>query len=120
MDMMVLRKRLSTFFTEKGYVKNVSNELLLDILKAWEGWTGKSREFYQGLGVRRQTMAILIKKAKRLSREGAGNEFREINPETILGPPSREVTGIEITWDTGKVIRFPNVDQLIDFLKKVA
>src|SRR5690348_13464173 len=111
MDMIVLKKRLSTFFTDKGYLKNVSDELLLDILKAWEAWTGKPKEFYEGLGVKRQTMAIMIRKAKRLSREGAGSEFRELNVQSMLGHSPGGTIGIEVTWDSGKVIRFPNVDQ---------
>lgn len=119
-DMIILKKRLSTFLTDKGYLKNVSDELLLDVLKAWESWTGKPREFYGGLGVGRQTMANIIKKAKRLSRDGSSSEFREVNVESILGPSSGGIVAIEVTWDNGKVIRFPNVDQLIDFLKKVA
>ena len=64
----------------------VSDELLLDILRSWESWTNKSKEFYSGLGVTRQTMANMIKKAKKLSREGAGGEFKEMNIESILGP----------------------------------
>ena len=120
MDLMILKKRLSTFRTDGGQVRGVSDELLLDILKAWESWTGKAKDFYAGLGLAQQSLANMIKKAKKLSRNGAGGEFKEINIESMLGPSPGGIVGIEVTWDSGKVIRFPNVDQLVDFLKKVA
>jgi hypothetical protein len=120
MDLMILRKRLSTFKTDSGRVQNVSNELLLDILRAWESWTGKAKEFHTGLGLPQQSLANMIKKAKKLSREGAMSDFKEVNIESMLGPSPSAIVGIEVTWDNGKVIRFPSVDQLIDFLKKVA
>lgn len=119
MDMIVMKKRLSTFRTEGGKLRNVSDEVLLDLLRSWESWTGKAKEFYGGLGVSKQSMANMIKKAKKLSRNGVGGEFKEINFESIVGPSSG-VVAIEVSWDSGKVIRFPSVDQLIDFLKKVA
>jgi hypothetical protein len=120
METIILKKRLSTFLTDQGRLKNVSDELLIELLRSWEKWTGQARDFYEGLGVSKQAMATLIGKAKRLSREGSGGEFKEINIESILGSSSGGVTAIELMWDNGKVIRFPHVDQLIDFLKKVA
>jgi hypothetical protein len=120
MDLMILKKRLSTFRTDGGQVRGVSDELLLDILKAWESWTGKAKDFYAGLGLPQQSLANMIKKAKKLSRAGTVSDFKEVNIESILGGPSGTIVAIEVTWDNGKIIRFPHVDQLIDFLKKVA
>lgn len=120
MDLIILKKRLSTFRNDEGRLSNVSDELLLDILKTWESWTGKPKDLQVGLGLSRQQMAIMIKKAKKLSRNGAGGDFKEINFESIVGPNPGGIVAIEVTWDSGKVIRFPSVDQLIDFLKKVA
>jgi hypothetical protein len=120
MDLIVLKKRLSTFRTEGGQVRGVSNEVLMDILKTWEAWTGKPRELYEGLGVCRQSFSNMIKKAKQLARENATSEFKEVNIESILGQTPGTIVAIEVTWDSGKVIRFPSVDQLVDFLKKVA
>jgi hypothetical protein len=117
---MILKKRLSTFKSDGGRVQGVSDELLLDILKAWESWTGKAKEFHSGLGLPQQSLANMIKKAKKLSREGAVSDFKEVNIESVLGGGSGTIVAIEVTWDNGKVIRFPHVDQLIDFLKKVA
>jgi hypothetical protein len=51
MESTILKKRLSTFKTEKGTLKNVSDELLIDILRSWESWTGNSRDFYTSIGV---------------------------------------------------------------------
>ncbi len=120
MDLIILKKRLSTFRTEGGQVRGVSTEVLLDILKAWEEWTGKPGELYKGLGVCRQSFSNMIKKAKQLTRDGAVSDFKEVNIESILGQAPGGIVAIEVTWDSGKIIRFPNVDQLIDFLKKVA
>ena len=120
MDLIILKKRLSTFKTDEGRLSHVSDEVLLDLLKTWESWTGKPGELHRSLGLTRQQMAILIKKAKKLSRNGAGSEFKEVNLEAMLGSTPGGIVAIEVTWDSGKVIRFPSVDQLIDFLKKVA
>src|SRR5262249_17527577 len=119
-DLIILKKRLSTFKSNEGRLSQVSDELLLDILRAWESWTGKAKELYEGLGLSKQQMAIMIKKAKKLNRSGARSEFKEIQLESIVGGTPGSIVAIEVTWDSGKVIRFPNVDQLIDFLKKVA
>ena len=120
MDLMILKRRLSTFKTDGGRVQGVNDELLLDILRAWESWTGKAKEFYSGLGLSQQSVSNMMRKAKKLSRDGATSEFKEVNIESMLGPAPGAIIGIEVTWDNGKVIRFPHVDQLIDFLKKVA
>ena len=121
MDNTILKKRLSTFRTEKGVLKNVSDELLIDILRAWEGWPGNSKDFYTSIGVSFKQMAKLMGKAKKLHREGRfpESEFKEIrvesSPSAFTGPCS-----IELSWEQGKVIRFGQVEQLVDFLKKVA
>lgn len=120
MDMIILKKRLSTFRTDGGSLSKVSDELLIDLLRAWESWTGKGNEFYGGLGVSKQSMSNMIRKAKKLNRDGVRSEFKEMNIESIIGSAPGGIVAIEVTWDSGKVIRFPSVDQLVDFLKKVA
>jgi hypothetical protein len=122
-DMAVLQKKISTFKTEKGRLTKVSDELLMEILVAWEEWTGSKNAFYKALGVSHTKMAKVIGKAKKLKREGHFpiEEFKEIKvggggSVSGLAPCS----GVEVTWDGGKLIRFAAVDQLIDFLKKVA
>lgn len=123
MDLEILKKRLSSYRTPKGKITRVPDELLVDILVAWEQWTGPGSGFYAALGADHRKMAGLIGRAKKLKREGFFPEeaFKEIkltDPNTTpnLGP----CQGIEIAWDSGKLIRFNQVDQLVEFLKKVA
>ncbi len=121
MDLVVLKKKLSTFRSEKGKLMNVSDELLYELLVAWEGWTGPASGFYSAIGADHRKMAKLIGRAKRLKREGVfpSEEFKEIK---ISDPPtgiaSGPCQGMEILWDNGKIIRFSQVEFLIDFLKK--
>lgn len=121
MDNTVLKKRLSTYKTESGVLKNVSDELLIDILRAWESWPGNAKDFYTSIGASWKQMAKLMGKAKKLHREGRfpESEFKEVKvlDSALAGVPC---TGIELVWDQGKLIRFVAVEQLVDFLKKVA
>lgn len=125
MDLVVLKKKLSTFRTESGKLTKVSDELLIDILLAWEEWTGPASGFYSALGADHRKMAKLIGRAKKLKREGhfPESEFKEIkvvDGATAMMGPLPPCRGIEIAWDNGKLIRFSQVEQLVDFLKKVA
>lgn len=123
MDLEILKKKVSSYRSDGGRVRNVSDELLLELLDAWEQWTGPARGFYTALGVSAKGISSIIGKAKKLKREGFPNgDFKEIKIDgTGLSPsPSGPCTGIELSWDQGKVIRFPQVDQLVEFLKKVA
>jgi hypothetical protein len=123
MDLEILKKKISTFRGDGGKVRKVSDEVLIEILGAWEQWTGPSRDFARTIGMNRNAIPKLIGKAKKLKREGfPTDEFKEIrieNSESTLNSQGPCI-GIELSWDQGKVIRFPQVDQLIDFLKKVA
>lgn len=123
MDNTVLRKRLSTFKTSGGSLIKVSDDLLFDVIRAWEAWVGTSTDLAKELGVNVKQVSFLVRKAKELQRAGKfpESEFKEIKIES---PPtslfSGSPCGIEIAWDNGKVIRFGQVEQLVDFLKKVA
>lgn len=121
MELAVLKKRLSTYVTEGGYLKNVSDELLLEVLLAWEAWSGPATGFYSAIGVTQRKMAVLIGKAKKLKREGVFPEsgFKEIKLESRPAL-SAGSCGIELAWENGRVIRFAQVELLVDFLKKVA
>jgi hypothetical protein len=123
MDLEILKKKVSSYRSDGGRVRKVSDELLLEILQAWEQWTGPAKGFYTGLGVSAKGIASIIGKAKKLKREGfPAGDFKEIKIDGTGSPPgpSGPCTGIELSWDQGKVIRFPQVDQLVEFLKKVA
>ena len=120
----VLKKRLNTYKTEKGVLSKVSNDVVMEVLRAWENWPGAVSELYRELGLSKMQMVTMIQKAKRLVKSGAvvESEFREVSMTggamsvNVSGP----CTAIELSWSEGKVIRFPQVEQLIDFLKKAA
>ena len=124
MDLEILKKRLSSYRTQAGRITKVPDELLVDILIAWEQWVGPGSGFYTALGADHRKMASLIGRAKKLKREGFFPEetFKEIKLSEasvgagVVGP----CQGIEVVWDNGKLIRFPQVEYLIDFLKKVS
>jgi hypothetical protein len=123
MDNTILKKKLSTFRSAKGNLVRVTPEVLYELLKAWESWSGSSKEFYQSIGVNRRQAARILGKAKKLCRDGGfpAEEFNEIQMSATVGAdPGKPCSGIELCWDQGKVIRFPQVEQLVDFLKKVA
>jgi hypothetical protein len=128
MDIVTLKKKLSVYVSEKGQLRNLNEEILYEVLVAWENWTGASTEFYRSLGFSHKQMAGLIGKAKRLKREGhfGASEFKQVKIEPAehgdLGGISTidPCFGAEILWSGGRVIRFHNVDLLLDFLKKSA
>lgn len=120
MDLEILKKRLSSYRTPKGRLTRVPDELLVDILVAWEQWTGPGSGFYAALGADHRKMAGLIGRAKRLKREGFFPEdaFKEIKiGDPLSAGASGPCQGIEIVWNDGKLIRFPEVELLINFLK---
>jgi hypothetical protein len=121
-DLEVLKKKVSTYKGEGGRVSITSDELLMEILLAWEQWTGPASGFYKALGVSQKGISSIIGRAKRLRREGFPVEsFKEINiTDSVPSFTGSPCSGIEIAWDNGKLIRFQQVDQLVDFLKKVA
>ena len=124
MDLEILKKKISTFRTEGGLVRGVSDELLLEMLHAWEQWIGPAQDFARTIGLNRKAIPKLIGKAKKLKREGfPSGDFKEIHLEDASAPAvggGSPCTGIELCWNEGRVIRFPQVDQLVEFLKKVA
>jgi hypothetical protein len=125
-DLEVLKKKISSYRTPSGRITRLPDELLCEILVAWEQWTGPGSGFYTAIGADHRKMASLIGRAKKLKREGRFPEenFKEIkveeSPSNLLSLAGGPCRGVEILWDNGKLIRFPHVDNLIDFLKKVS
>lgn len=124
MDLEILKKKISTFRGEGGRVRITDDHLLMEILSAWEQWTGPASGFYGSIGVSQKGISSIIGKAKKLRREGhfPVEEFKEIkldDPGTSAGSTG-PCTGIELSWTEGRLIRFPQVDQLVEFLKKAA
>ncbi len=125
MDNSNLKKRLNTYKTAKGTLSKVSDEVIMELLRAWEQWPGTSTDFYRDLSLSKMQMVTLIKKGKKLVKNGAvfpDSEFKEIKIDSAsgqlqeLGPCS----GVELVWNNGRVIRFSQVELLLDFLKKAA
>jgi hypothetical protein len=125
-DLEVLKKKISTFRGDGGRVKINDDGLLMEILFSWEQWTGASKDFYKAIGVSQTGMASIIGRAKKLRREGhfPADDFKEIkvseSPSNLSSLLSGPCQGVELLWDNGKLIRFQLVEQLVDFLKKVA
>ncbi len=125
MDLEILKKKISSYKTDGGHLRKVSDEVLIEMLEAWEQWIGPAKSFASAIGVNRNAVPKLIGKAKKLKREGFPLEgFKEIKiedgPSTLPSFQSGPCSGIEILWDNGKLIRFQQIEQLVDFLKKVA
>ena len=123
MDLEILNKKVSSYRDNGGRVRKVSDELLLEILAAWEQYTGPASGFYKALGVSAKGISSIIGKAKKLKREGfPAGDFKEIKIDGAGPPigPSGPCAGIELGLTDGKVIRFQQVDSLVEFLKKAA
>ncbi len=126
MDNVALKKKLSTYESDKGYLKNVSDDVLYEVLVAWENWSGPSADFYRSLGFSHSQMAGIIGKAKKLKREGyfGTSEFKQVKvdfpQDSGIFLSSGPCAAVELVWTNGQVIRFSGVDYLVDFLKKSA
>jgi hypothetical protein len=124
MDNSILKKKLSAFVTEKGYVKGVPDDVLYEMLVAWEQWTGSGKEFFRALGLSPSQVGPLLGKAKKLKREGrfGEGEFKAVKIDSAVSLPVDQgpCAGAEVVWSNGRVIRFSQVDLLLDFLKKSA
>jgi len=124
MDLTVLSRKISSYRTPKGRITKLPNELLGEILHAWEQWTGSPSSFYSQLGADYRKMGSMMGKAKQLKRDGAfdGLNFTEVVVEGGMTPSATITSGccIELVWDNNKIIRFGTPDLLMEFLKKVA
>jgi hypothetical protein len=122
MELEVLKKKISTFRGEGGRVRITDDALLMEILSTWEQWKGPMQEFYRAIGVSQTGMASIIGRAKKMRREGhfPVEEFKEIKIDPGAVSSSGPCQGIELNLSGGKLIRFPDVDLLVDFLKKAA
>ena len=118
METNVLKKRLNTYKSGKGNLTRVDDEVVMEVLRAWEQWQGSTADLYRELGLTKMQLVTMIQKGKRLVKKGAvtGSDFKEIkiSPETN---ESRDK--IELSWDRGRTIRFSTVNQVIEFLEKV-
>lgn len=121
MDLEVLKKKLSTYRNARGQVRGINDDLLMEVLAAWEHWTGQTGGFCTAIGVSRAGISSIIGKAKKLRRKGfPTDQFKEITVvDGSSASPLPPCNGIEVIWDGGRVIRFLEVNHLVGFLKAV-
>jgi hypothetical protein len=120
---MILKKKIDGYRTSSGSIKNVSAELLLELRQAWEHHTGSPEQFRSEIGVKMGTLRNLLKESKKLNHVLASADAVGLVPldQPRLEEGSLAGTAIEVTIvDGAKVIRFSNVDLLVDFMKKSA
>lgn len=121
--LITLKKKLSTYVSDKGYFKNVPDEIYHEVLCAWEQWTGVSTEFYRTLGFSTTQLAGIVGKAKKMKRDGLfpATEFKEVKVESpVVAMSAGPCQGAELLLQDGRMLRFNQVDLLLEFLKKSA
>jgi transposase len=120
MENTVIRKRLNTYKSDKGQLRKVDDEVVIDVLRAWENWQGSAVDLRRELGLSKMQLVVMIQKAKRLVKKGvvAGSEFKEIAVAAMA--PNAGSYSIELSWGNGRLIRFSEVGQLLDFLKRAS
>ena len=117
MELEILKKKLNTYRTGKGRLTKIPDELAYEMLINWEEWTGPAKGFYSAIGADYRKVAGILGRAKKLKREGHFSEesFKEIK---IAEPVSVDscIAPITMKWEKGRIIRFSQVNQLVDFL----
>lgn len=116
---MILKKRLNNCRTAKGNLSKVPNELVIDVMRAWERWAGTSKSFYQSIGLKKQQLAIIIKRGKRIFKESA-DKLGPFTPVEVKPSYNNDRNPIVLRLDQKKSIHFYQVDHLVEFLKKAA
>jgi hypothetical protein len=122
METSVIRKRLNTFKSAKGTLTRVSDDVIMEVLRGWESWAGKAADYYREIGISKQQLWVLIKKGKSLVKSGkvTESEFREISVPVVGQDSFTSVCAMELKLDVNRAIRFSQVDQLVEFLKKTS
>lgn len=120
METAVIKKRLSTFKSGKGVLKRVSDDVVMEVLRGWEFWSGKVMDYYRETGLSKQQLANMIKKGKTLVKNGVvtESEFKEISLPMVGGESFSNGSGMELKLDSNRAIKFCQVDQLVEFLQK--
>jgi len=131
MDLAILKKKIDGYRASSGSIKNIPPELLLELRQTWEHYTGSPEQFRSELGVKIGTLRKLLVESKKLNHVIASTGavglamdggHEEWAPE-LLHSEENEVckNALELIFDHGsKIIRFPSVDVLIDFMRKSA
>lgn len=131
MELIILKKKIDGYRAANGSIKNVPPELLLELRQTWEHYTGSPEQFRSELGVKTGTLRNLLVESKKLNHVIASAGAVGLVPEsaeesTVPGEGYIQNTAntdnaLELVFDHGtKIIRFPSVDLLVDFLRKSA
>ncbi len=124
MDLVILKKKLSGFKASNGSIRDVSPEVLWELRQSWENYTGPIDQFRSELGIHIGTLRNLLSAAKKLNHAMASASsltMPEQTEETGGEAPKPTERMLELIYDRGeKIIRFPDVDTLIVFLKRAA
>lgn len=123
METAILKKRLNTFRHASGRLQGVSSDVVMEVLRAWESWPGQSSEFNREVGLKKHQLATLIREGKKLVKSGkvTESEFKELSLAGLgAGVPGFDGMGVELKLDANRAIRFGQVDQLVEFLKKTS
>lgn len=129
--MVILKKKIDGYRNSGGSIKHVPPELLLELRQTWEHYTGSADQFRSELGLKAGTLRNLLKESKKLNHVIASvgavglaiNEGDEGGPSAEIHSDGNGLSGavLELTFDNGsKIIRFPSVDLLIEFMRKCA
>ncbi len=118
MELEILRKKLNTYRTAKGRLTKIPDELAYEMLLGWEQWTGPASGFYSAIGADFRKVAGILGRAKKLKREGHFPEeaFKEIKVSSEGSSSESCPAPITVRWERGRIIRFTQVNQLVDFL----
>lgn len=126
MEMQILKKRIDGFRAGNGQLQGVPPELLLEIRQAWENYAGPAEQFRRDLGMKMGTLRKLLVDSKKLNHVLASSgavDLGELGSEQGAGVGKAGGPGgqLELVYDHGsKIIRFPSLDTLIEFLKKAS
>lgn len=122
MDLAVLKKKLTSYKKPNGVFKNISGEMLIAVLRAWENYTGPQDDFGRQIGVRQSQLGPLIHRARKIAKttEYADGKFKEVRTADSDDNSKQIIQGrIELIWDN-KLIKFSDVETLVEFLRKIA
>ena len=126
MDLAILKKKIDGFRAGNGQLQKVPAELLLELRQAWENYTGPADTFRRELGMKVGTLRKLLVESKKLnhvlgSAEAVGLVSSEGEASGAVDGSRGSGNQLELVYDgASKIIRFPSVDALIEFLRKAA
>jgi len=68
MDFSIIRKKLTSYRKPNGDFRNLSGEMLVEVLKAWENYSGPFETFSRDIGVRKSQLGPIIHKARKVMK----------------------------------------------------